>query len=356
MNSKLLLQTESPEEFNKFRIRNGAYYKNLNIEYHYNKYDFDFSRYMNKMHAVFKKIDTPFVMVFDNDDLIDLSGIRRGVHFLSNNLEYSCYRNDIRTLEINADTSDINIGESLYTKDSIEQDHPDKRLCDVIKNFNSFNYAVFRTATLQFFFELMDSVSDGDFQIFDKSWAYISAIFGKCKRLTDESYYYFIPGNSVLQSGDKIHKFNEWMATPYWQRSPAIMISIISRVYNHLYGKDIREMFSVKFFDEAISKNKEKIIKIDSLFEKAEKERSSGEIASAIKTAQEAVHLQEQSGVDSVEYLNDKAFSKNYMDISFSYDKTIDDIIQKYDFSVKSYDCEETPPSSNHEFVKWLST
>ena len=85
----------------------------------------------------------------------------------------------------------------------------------------------------------MSSLNNNDFQIFSKPLAYISACFGKCKRLFDESYYYFIPGNSVLQTSKNFHKSNEWMYTDFWTQSAPMAISIIARIHNHLYQQDI---------------------------------------------------------------------------------------------------------------------
>tara|TARA_R100000700_G_C3171205_1_gene145781 strand:- start:801 stop:1799 length:999 start_codon:yes stop_codon:yes gene_type:complete len=223
-------------------------YKSLDIQYFYNGFDENIARYMNKMHRATQMVETPSCMIFDNDDVINLSGILNGAYFLSENDDYSTYQNDVRPLEI---YPEISVKDSLYTGKSIEQELPEDRLLNVISNFNSFNYAVFRTSIMKCFFEIMDALKNDDFQLFQKSWAYTSAILGKCKRLQDQSYYYFIPGNSILQTGGKVHKFSNWVSTQYWNESCPKMVSIISC----LYRGDIREIFLRAFLDEICKKN-----------------------------------------------------------------------------------------------------
>ena len=180
---KIIVADGSLTEFNQERLKQGVYYDNLDIDYFYNGHDFDIHRYMNKMHNAFQKISTPFAMIFDNDDLIDLSGIRRGVYFLSNNLDYSTYRNDIRTIEFAENY--VEIKDTLYTHPSIEQGSARERALDCVSHFNSFNYAIFRTEQIKCFFEIMDSVKNNDFQFFSKSLAYFFSCYGQCKRLFD---------------------------------------------------------------------------------------------------------------------------------------------------------------------------
>jgi len=227
-------------------------YKNLDIDYFYDGSDVNIQKFMEKMGRASKRIETPLCMIFDNDDIIDLSGIRNGIKFMSNNPEYSCYQNDVRTLDVNPE---LNLRESLYQNNSVEDESPAERLDDVIRNFNSFNYAIFRSSYIKSFFSMLDILDNDDFQFFQKSWAYTSAILGKCKRLQNESYYYFIPGDSTIQDG-KIHKFSRWADTRYWAKSCPRIISTISNLYEHLYGSDekIRERFARSFMDEIIKR------------------------------------------------------------------------------------------------------
>ncbi len=246
---KIIVADGSVKEFNKERLKQGVFYENLDLEYLYNGHDYDIHRYMNKMHKAFQRVSTPFAMIFDNDDLIDLSGIRRGVHFLAHRLDYSTYRNDIRTLEFGTNYAEIK--DSIYTYPSIEQESAKDRALDCVSNFNSFNYAIFRQEQIKCFFEIMNFVKNNDFQLFSKGLAYFFACAGKCKRLVDESYYYFIPGNTILQKNNKIHRFSEWIDTKFWERSLPIMISMVSGIASHVHNQDIREDFAKAFVDTA---------------------------------------------------------------------------------------------------------
>jgi glycosyltransferase domain-containing protein len=243
---KIIVADGSFEKFEDEEIE----YKNLDIEYFYDEPDVSIAKFMKKMGRASERIETPFCMIFDNDDLIDLSGIRNGIKFMSSHPDYSCYQNDVRTLDVHPE---IDLKDSLYQNNSIEQSDPAERLDDAISNFNSFNYAIFRTSYIKSFFKMLDVLDNDDFQFFQKSWAYTSAILGKCERLQNESYYYFIPGESTLQDG-RIHKFSRWADTRYWPESCPKIISMIYNLYKHLYNSDIRLRFAKNFIDEIIKK------------------------------------------------------------------------------------------------------
>ena len=278
---------------------------NLDIDYFYNGFDVNIAQYMNKMNEAMKRVKTPLCMVFDNDDIIDLSGIRNGVSFLSENKEYSTYQNDVRPIQLEPN---IVMEDSLYTQKSIEQDCPKDRLFDVIKNFNSFNYAIFRTNIVKCFFEILDLLENDDFQLFQKSWAYIAAVFGKCKRLQNDSYYYFIPGNSILQTGGRIHKFSSWVDTKYWKSSCPQVISIVGNLYEKIYGQDIRESFCRNFMDEICKKNNLSIVQDDYI---------------------------------------DMAVSSSY-----GYDSIIQEIISRHSFKPKGFSFNDSCDASHEKFIK----
>ena len=225
-------------------------YLNLRIEYFYSGYDVDIEQYIHKMSTAINKVYTPFCMLFDNDDLIDLNGIRNGVAFLSKNKEYSCYQNDVRVLECNPKFS---LGDSLYTHDSIEQNNAMERIKKSIYNFNSFNYAVLRTPVIRCLLDSMSSFNIGDFQFFQKGLACFAALFGKCKRLHNESYYYFIPGNSIIQNSGRVHKFSNWCDTMYWPQSAVYLASFISRLHEEMYMLTVRDEF-IRFFVKEVHK------------------------------------------------------------------------------------------------------
>ena len=324
---KIIVADGSTTEFDKERLKQGVFYDNLDIEYMYNGHDFDIHRYMNKMHNAFQKITTPFAMIFDNDDLIDLSGIRRGVYFMSNNLDYSTYRNDIRTLEFKE--SYVEIADTLYTYPSIEQSSSTERVIDCVSSFNSFNYAIFRTEQIKCFFEIMDYFKNNDFQLFSKCLAYFFASIGKCKRLTDESYYYFIPGNTILQTGNKIHRFSEWLETKFWHNSSALMISIVSAISSHLHKQDIRGDFAKSFINEVREK--------------------SGIINPGFTSTGEST--EDSFGI---KIPSDNIALDLYIEKSKKFDSKIHKILEKYRFEDKEYACEQYDAKTNEEFVKSL--
>lgn len=224
-------------------------YENLRIEYFHSGYDKDIRTFLLKMAEASSRVWTPFCVICDNDDLVNLKGLEKGCRFLALNTDYSTYRNDVRTLQI---SPEIKIKESLYTFDSIEQECPKERAMYSIDHFNSFNFSVFRSGILKSYLKLMGSFNTvGDFQFFQKGLSYFSSVIGKCKRLHNESYYYFIPGNSVIQGTGKINKFKDWIFSPFWRISIMYTIAITCAFYQYIHGKDdLIEDFSRKIIKE----------------------------------------------------------------------------------------------------------
>jgi len=245
---------EKNEEYSKYfskdRVpRFDKVYENLRIDYFHFGYDKDIAAFLRKMREASTRVWTPFCVICDNDDLVNVKGLEKGCKFLSLNPDYSTYRNDVRTLQVSPETK---IKESLYTFDSIEQDCPKERMLYAIDHFNSFNFSVFRSGILKAYLKLTESYNTiGDFQFFQKGLSYFASAAGKCKRLHDESYYYFIPGNSVIQGTGKISKFKDWIFTPFWRISVMYVISIACGCYEFMHKKeDVLEDFTRKLIKE----------------------------------------------------------------------------------------------------------
>jgi len=287
------------------------YFDSLNIDYFYNGYDAKISNYMNKMHNAMQRVETPLCMVFDNDDLLNIAGVHNGISFMSKNKDYSTYQNDVRPLYIEEEGIKID-KEPLYNESSIEQEEPLERLRDVVGSFNSFNYAIFRTPICQSYFEILNCLENDDFQLFQKCWAYVSSIFGKCKRLQDSSYYYFIPGASVLQGTGKVHKFSSWTNTKYWNNSCPMIVSIVGNLYERLYNKDIRRDFLEAFMREVESKN----------------------------------------GIDKCE----KRYIDHTESRSHEYDSKINDVLSKYSFDCEDFEDIGKVQATHEDFITWLNT
>ena len=112
-------------------------YENLRIEYFYSGFDSGIDMFLKKISLAANKVWTPFCVICDNDDIVDLNGLEKGAKFLANHADYSTYRNDIRTLEVRPE---LQMKESLYTYDSIEDECPKARGLYAIDHFNSFNF------------------------------------------------------------------------------------------------------------------------------------------------------------------------------------------------------------------------
>lgn len=236
----------------------------LNLKYFWNGKDLSIDHYISKLKKSIEMVHTPFCIFIDDDDFIDIAGIKYGIKFLYENPDYFCYQNDVQSI-MKVDGL-FRSQRSLYTKDSIEQENSTDRVLDVIKSFNSFSYAIYKTKEITLFFSILDEAKNNDFQLFMKGWAYFSALSGKCKREHDASYYYFIPGNSILQNNSQFFKFSQWLGTgDKWEKSLSFMIAMVEIF-------DVNpELFAKSFIQEVFEANNIRGVDPDKYYEQFNK-------------------------------------------------------------------------------------
>ena len=74
---------------------NTELFPNLRLEYQHYGLDSDINRFMRKMYLAFSSVTTPLAVMVDNDDFFDVDGFIDGVRFLSDNDDFSSFRENI---------------------------------------------------------------------------------------------------------------------------------------------------------------------------------------------------------------------------------------------------------------------
>ena len=137
----------------KFNKKN---YPDLNLEYISFGRDNNIHDFMVKMNKSCQKIDTPLTIMVDNDDLLSVDGLIKGIKFLNNNHDYTSYRGDVHCV----------FGEkSIYKQPTRSASTALDRFIFPKDGINSGWHDIVRTYTLKTFFEIMDSTKTNDLQL-----------------------------------------------------------------------------------------------------------------------------------------------------------------------------------------------
>ena len=182
--------------------------------------------FMAKMNKAMKTITTPYTIMVDNDDMIDIGGLIKGIDFLNNNKDYASFRGKV-----------FSQGAPILTQPGITDEQPIDRFRFPNGGMNADWHNIVRTHTLKTLFEIMDKSNTNDLQLVFTVMRYWHTLFGKTYKDNTTPYYYHQPGSSLVQDQGLYSKTVEWMQDETFVDSMAIAISM---VYN-LIQPDGRE-------------------------------------------------------------------------------------------------------------------
>jgi glycosyltransferase domain-containing protein len=134
-------------------------FPNLDIDYVRYPDDTGFPRYYAKMFDALKRVQTPFVMLADNDDFLVESGIDRSLHFLDENPDYVCCGGGIGGFSVYVQRGEAHEGvvgpfnqfSFRYETEDRSQDIGFDSIAERMVAGNQYSwgyYAVYRTAVL----------------------------------------------------------------------------------------------------------------------------------------------------------------------------------------------------------------
>jgi len=203
---------------------NTASYPNLDLTYiNYGK-DTCTHDFMVKMNSACSVITTPFTVMVDNDDMIDVNGFIEGIEFLSSNNDYASYRGNV-----------LSGGSAIYTQPGNTDEQPIDRFRFPNGGFNSGWHDIVKTHTLKTFFEIMDKSNTNDLQLVFTVNRYWHTLFGKSHKDNSVPYYYHRQGSSLVYGKGLYSRTVEWMKDEAFVDSMAIAISM---VYNLIKPDD----------------------------------------------------------------------------------------------------------------------
>lgn len=155
-------------------------------DYFYAGPDTSLNRWWHKMVLAFEKVETPYAMVADNDDLVDGSGIRRCIDFLDTNPDYIACSGRIRGFWMWPDQ--VLGPHAAYTQRYALYDVPadygqptaNERVLAGFQNSWSY-YAVYRSECLKTIWREVYDLNLSDLQLHEKFCAMRALTLGKIK-------------------------------------------------------------------------------------------------------------------------------------------------------------------------------
>ena len=182
---KILIADSSSEDIlskNKNTIENFS----MNVHYLVESYNSDpkMPAY-TKLQAATHEIKTPYACIIADDDIFDVQIIRKCLHFLEKNKEYSACHG--KFVGFSPDKSKYALTHIEYDGDSLDNDNTAKRVLDYFMNYEAIFYAVFRTPVIKNAFDF--AITQPSAMYAELAVGFIAVISGKVERLPEVFAY-----------------------------------------------------------------------------------------------------------------------------------------------------------------------
>jgi len=200
-----------------------------NLNYTYIKYPFDMelSNFYAKMADAVMKIKTSTVMLMDNDDFIEVDGIKKCLEVLEDE-SYCSARGLMQDMA----------GNNMYSlyPDSIIADTAAERVIQQTKNFHSNWHNVAKTNCIQAMWKMIQVANPNNFRIVEQSTCYINTVFGNSYRGDFPWMHHEYSQRIKMQSGDLGAHFpsqEEWISANYWPEEFNKMTELVGAAISH---------------------------------------------------------------------------------------------------------------------------
>jgi glycosyltransferase domain-containing protein len=175
----------------KFLENSREYFANLDIDYVRYPDDTDYRRYFLKMTDALERVETPYVMLADNDDLIAFTGTEKSLDFLDSNSDYVCCGGGLAGFSVysglrspNGPIGRINRHSYRYTFLDRSEDFSStsavQRLRQGSRNWWSY-YAVYRTEVLKTIWREIVDINFSDLHLHELFCAMRALTLGKIR-------------------------------------------------------------------------------------------------------------------------------------------------------------------------------
>jgi len=187
----------------------------LDVEYVRYPYDRTYADYFAKLADALSRVNTPFVVMADNDDLFIPDGLARAVECLQAHPEYVACGGQCAVFWMSGNDVDWKCS-SQYSTDAA--DTASERLRERCLGANDVFYAVHRTDLLRRHFEAVRDCNPRDLFLMEQLVMFLTAIAGKTRQL-DTLYIARQQDSPGSSGGAHQEQFGDWydrMLVPTW--------------------------------------------------------------------------------------------------------------------------------------------
>ena len=183
-----------------------------NLNYTYIKYPFDMelSDFYAKMADAATKIKTSTVMMMDNDDFIEVEGIKKCIEILEDT-SYCSARGLMQDMA----------GNIMYKEypDSIIGDTAADRIIEQTKHFHGNWHNIARTNHIQAMWKIIKIANPANFRIIEQATSYLNTVWGNSYRGDFPWMHHEYSQRIRMKSGDLGAHFpsqEQWINADYW--------------------------------------------------------------------------------------------------------------------------------------------
>lgn len=171
------------------------------VDYEYIRYPYDATptHYYAKVLDALRRVETPFVVMADNDDFLFVDGLRRSVEFLKNHPDFSSCRGIIGGVRIKPDASygefsnvyggDVSFVRQVYPDKSNLEETAMQRVENYFGSYRATWYDVFRTEQTRESFQVLQDLNTRDLILSQHIPMLLGVIAGKVQI---EPYLYML--------------------------------------------------------------------------------------------------------------------------------------------------------------------
>ena len=184
-----------------------------NVDYEYVRYPYDqtYVDYYAKVADALSRIDTPFVVMADNDDFYIVEGLRHSVDFLRVHPDYSSCRGAMGGVEIRPSDEYGHLGGlygedtsfTLYQTQSIMHETAKLRVQSHFSCYAPTFYDVHRTEQLKTHFQTLRDLNLKDIFLAELLTSFLTVAAGRVRR---EPYLYLVRQLDSPGSSSRAHK------------------------------------------------------------------------------------------------------------------------------------------------------
>ena len=209
---KVLIADGGADERVSEILANRPNFPNVNYEYIRYPYDQTYAHYYAKLVDALARVETPFVVMADNDDFFVVDGLTRSVEFLRNHPDYSSCRGIIGGARIEPNVRygelsqvygsqpDIFFVAQIYPPGSTLDDTAAQRVQNQFSCYRSNWYDVFRTEQARASYQVLKELNIRDLILAQHIPHLLGNVAGKVHR---DSYLYLVRQMDGPDSSDR---------------------------------------------------------------------------------------------------------------------------------------------------------